>query len=97
MEKNKNTDIEEKVKNIIQRIKTCREISHLSQAELAEKAGISQGFLAMVESGKKIPTLTSILKICYALEISPEYLFTPEKENRLKIKEEIIRKIMTEL
>lgn len=97
MGKNKNSDIDKKVAEIIQKIKTCREIARLSQAELAEKAGISQGFLAMVESGKKVPTITSILKISQALEISPEYLFMTGEQNRQKVKEEIIKKIMTEL
>lgn len=97
MGKNKNSDIDKKVAEIIQKIKTCREIARLSQAELAEKAGISQGFLAMVESGKKVPTITSILKISQALEIAPEYLFMTGEQNRQKVKEEIIKKIMTEL
>ena len=97
MESNRNSDIQQKVIEIIQKIKTCREISRLSQAELATKAGISQGFLAMIESGKKVPTITSILKICQALEIAPEYLFMTGEQNRQKVKEEIIKKIMTEL
>ena len=97
MESNRNSDIQQKVIEIIQKIKTCREISRLSQAELATKAGISQGFLAMIESGKKVPTITSVLKICQALEIAPEYLFMTGEQNRKKVKEEIIKKIMTEL
>lgn len=97
MDNGNNSDILQKVAEIIRKIKTCREISRLSQAELAEKAGISQGFLAMIESGKKVPTITSILKICQALEIAPEYLFMAGEQNRQKIKEEIIKKIMTEL
>ena len=97
MESNRNSDIQQKVIEIIQKIKTCREISRLSQAELATKAGISQGFLAMIESGKKVPTITSVLKICQALEIALEYLFMTGEQNRQKVKEEIIKKIMTEL
>lgn len=97
MESNRNSDIQQKVIEIIQKIKTCREISRLSQAELATKAGISQGFLAMIESGKKVPTITSVLKICQALEIAPEFLFMTGEQNRKKVKEEIIKKIMTEL
>lgn len=97
MDNGNNSDIQQKVAEIIRKIRTCREISRLSQAELAEKAGISQGFLAMIESGKKVPTITSILKICQALEIAPEHLFMAGEQNRQKIKEEIIKKIMTEL
>ena len=97
MESNRNSDIQQKVIEIIQKIKTCREISRLSQAELATKAGISQGFLDMIEYGKKVPTITSVLKICQALEIAPEYLFMTGEQNRQKVKEEIIKKIMTEL
>ena len=93
MESNRNSDIQQKVIEIIQKIKTCREISRLSQAELATKAGISQGFLAMIESGKKVPTITSVLKICQALEIAPEYLFMTGEQNRQKVKEEIIKKL----
>lgn len=97
MDNGNNSDIQQKVAEIIRKIRTCREISRLSQAELATKAGISQGFLAMIESGKKVPTITSVLKICQALEIAPEYLFMTGEQNRQKVKEEIIKKIMTEL
>lgn len=39
--------------------------------ELALEAGISQGFLAMIEANRKVPTVTTIFKIANALSVKP--------------------------
>ncbi len=68
-----NTDDE--VKKVIERIKTIRKEIGMSQLDLALEAGISQGFLATIESHKKIPTISTVIKIARALDISPSVFF----------------------
>lgn len=63
------------------RIKEVRESKHLSQAELAEKLGVTQGMIAQWEGGN--PAVWTLVKIAEALEVSPAELITdtrPEQE-----------------
>jgi transcriptional regulator with XRE-family HTH domain len=89
--------IEEKTQEVAFRIKKERENQRLSQMALANEADNSQSFLASLESGKKIPTVTTILKIARALGISPALFFDDEYENKERVKEEIINRIRYEL
>ena len=49
--------------------------SQLSQTELSERCGLSQGFLAEIERANKFPSPRSIERICEALEIQHYQLF----------------------
>ena len=51
----------------------------LSQAGLAEKAGVSPGYVGEIESGRKLPTLDILEKLALALDL-PAYrlLMRPE-------------------
>ena len=69
----------------------------LSQLDLALEAGISQGYLAMVESHQKIPTITTIFKISRALNISPTELFEKQDIDRQAIKNQVISLIQSKL
>lgn len=92
-----NKQIVEENAAVARRLKEAREDARFSQLDLAEKAGISQGFLAMVESNKKVPTLTTIFKICKALEIRPAMLFEEKSPDRETSKKEIISLIQKNL
>lgn len=51
-------------------LKTLREQKGLTQVELAERAGIVQGYLAMIESGeRKNPSLDVLKRIAKALGV----------------------------
>lgn len=52
-----------------ERIVELRKQYHLTQAQLAELSGISQGSLSEIEAGKRAPILTTIHKICTGLGI----------------------------
>lgn len=54
-------------------IKRLRKQQNLSQAELAGKIGIAQGYLAQLESGKKIGSPETLIRVGRALEINPAY------------------------
>lgn len=68
-------EIEAQELKVATRIQEKRLARKLSQLDLALEAGISQGYLAMVESHQKIPTITTIFKIARALNISPIEFF----------------------
>ena len=88
-------EIEAKELKVATRIQEERLARKLSQLDLALEAGISQGYLAMVESHQKIPTITTIFKISRALNISPTELFEKQDIDRQAIKNQGISLIQS--
>lgn len=58
--------------------------------ELCLRANMSQSFLANIESGKKQPSLLTVIRIASALEVNPRDFFP---ENKIKDKDEIKKEI----
>lgn len=54
------------VKTIVNVERRRRELK-LTQAQLADKAGVTQGAISMIELGKRVPSLDVIIKIASAL------------------------------
>jgi transcriptional regulator with XRE-family HTH domain len=83
--------IEEKLDIVITRIRKIRIEKGISQQELANIANFSQSFLANVESGKKKPSVMTILRLAEALNVNPREFF-PENttDSAEDIKKEII-------
>ena len=79
------------------RIQEERLARKLSQMEVALEAGISQGYLAMVESHQKIPTMTTIFKLAKALNINPSDFFEKQVIDRQEVKNQIINLIQSKL
>lgn len=77
-------------KTVILRLKQEREKQKLSQLELAFKSNVSQNMIAYIETGKRTPTLSTLIKLCNALNINPSVLFAEEDEQRESIKNNII-------
>jgi DNA-binding XRE family transcriptional regulator len=50
-------------------IKPLRQWRELTQAELAKKAGLSQGYLSEIEAGKKLGDLATLRSIASALRV----------------------------
>lgn len=90
-------DINTECEKVAGRIQHYRVEKNMSQMTLALEAEISQGFLAMIESNKKIPTIATIFKIANALNIHPSALLQEEQEEREIIKKKIIQMIEKEL
>jgi len=61
-------------KAIAEAIKTRREALGLSMNALAQRAGISVQSVSFVETAVNSPSLSTFLRICAALEISPDIL-----------------------
>lgn len=58
------------------RIRELRNERHMSQEEVAFKAGISPAHLGQIERALKNPTIDTVAKIAAALDISVASLFT---------------------
>ena len=82
---------------VANRIKNERIQRRMSQMDLALEAGLSQGYLAMIENHQKIPTITTIFKLARALNMSPENLFITPDTNRQEAKAHIIALIQKNL
>lgn len=69
------------------RIRDVRKIKGITQEKLAEKSDIALSYIAMIEGGKRNPTLNFIIKIAKGLDVEIYQLFLfsveglkPEKE-----------------
>ena len=80
-------------KEIVARvIQNARRKAKLTQAELAEKVGISEKHLSKIETGKNYPALNNFLKIVEVLGLSfndfgltEEIKYSKQKENLYKV------------
>ena len=61
----------------------------LTQAELAERAGLSDRTFADIERGNVNMRIETLLKICDALGVTPDAVLT-EENTSLQIKQELI-------
>jgi len=66
-----------------ERLKELRLAAGLSQAELAERAGLNRFGVAKLEQGVREPTWATVLELARALEVSVAD-FVPEKGRRKK-------------
>lgn len=55
-------------------LRAIRAARHLSQAALAAKLGVSSPQINHWESGRNSPTLSTVTKLCEALDCKPEDL-----------------------
>ena len=59
------------------RIRFFREQAGLTQGKLAERTGLSDNFIGLIERGIKHPTLETLNKIAAALEVNLAEFFHP--------------------
>jgi len=65
------------IKEILaQNLKVNRRRLGITQPELAEKAGMSTQYLAMIEIARKFPTADILERLSTALDINPHELFS---------------------
>ena len=58
-----------------ERIAYLRNRKEWSQATFAAKSNVSQSTIAQIESGRKDPSVTTLIKLAEALEVHPAVLF----------------------
>ena len=60
--------------NIGRRIRDRRQKLRIKQNVLAQRLDISNNHLSAIENGKENPSIEILIKICHALEVTPDYL-----------------------
>jgi transcriptional regulator with XRE-family HTH domain len=60
-------------------VRAAREAAAMSQGDLGKKAGMVVPVISRLESGKKLPSLTTFLKIAEALGVEPGELLKKGK------------------
>lgn len=71
---------------LMKNLKNLRQAKRLSQTELAEKVGCSQGMISKIEKGDANPTLDLIEAIADALGTTPASVFgLPELQQRVLV------------
>lgn len=56
-------------------LREFRRKAKITQAKLAERSGVSQGYIAHIESGRRVPTVKTAKKIAGVLGIDWVLLF----------------------
>jgi transcriptional regulator with XRE-family HTH domain len=75
--------LEDEIAAVGKAIRTLRKEKGLSLRELSQLAGLSTGFLSMVERGRSSPALTSLNNIAKALDTDLVDLFASERKVRV--------------
>ncbi|AEG01599.1 helix-turn-helix domain-containing protein [Methylomonas methanica] len=81
--------------NISKALKLCRTQKGITKTKLAEKADMSVSYLSLLEQGKRDPNMSTINKICVALNIPASiFMFLASDINELDgISKELAEKI----
>ncbi|WP_449243150.1 helix-turn-helix domain-containing protein [Desulfovibrio sp.] len=67
-----------------QRVRALREERAMTQAQLAERIGVTEQYVGMIERGLSSPSFGVIHKLCLALGVKPADLFRPSRQVWLK-------------
>jgi transcriptional regulator with XRE-family HTH domain len=59
------------LKRLIIRLKQLRAARDMSQADLADKSGVSREYIARLETGHHDPSLSTLVKLAKALKVKP--------------------------
>ena len=63
-------------------MKCLRLKAGLTQAQLADKLGVSASTIGMYEQGRREPDNSTLAKICRTLDASGDYMLNLDEENR---------------
>ncbi|MDE6397814.1 MAG: helix-turn-helix domain-containing protein [Clostridiales bacterium] len=71
MEKTKDTDTEIKFR---ERFNECLHYARVRQTDLAHAANVSKQCISDYKSGKSMPSIDTLFRICKYLDVSADYL-----------------------
>ena len=76
--------------NIIfgEQLRNARKTAHLTQEELAFRAGLDRTYISLLERGLKNPTLTTFFQLCRVLDQPPD-IFIAQINAQLMQKEQL--------
>lgn len=71
------------------RVAARRKQLKLTQAELAEKTELTPKYISNIETSHSIPSIQSVMQLCVALEVKPNYLLfgIADEENPTQLEE----------
>ncbi|MBA2396883.1 MAG: helix-turn-helix transcriptional regulator [Ktedonobacteraceae bacterium] len=55
-----------------EQLRSARKTAHLTQEELAFRAGLDRTYISLLERGIKSPTLTTFFQLCQVLDQKPD-------------------------
>lgn len=79
-------------RNLGQRVRELRKERGLTQEQLAELADLHATYLGLIEIGKKLPSLHSLIKVSKALKVPLFHIFMFEGD--MPLKERSLRELM---
>ena len=59
------------------RLAAQRKLCRLTQERLAEKTDLANNYISNIETGRSIPSLETLCKLCEALDVTPNDLLLP--------------------
>ena len=71
-------------KTIVDKIRQIRQNRKITLKILAEKTGLTEGYLSKIENSKSAPPIPTLRRIASALEIDISYFFLPEGSSQDK-------------
>ena len=71
------------MKELHKRIKMARIQRGLTQAQLAAKSDLTANFICLIESGKKNPSLRTLVRLAEVLDVSPSRFIDNDLEAEL--------------
>lgn len=76
------------------RIATLRRLKGLTQEQLAERADVTNNYISHIENCRLIPSLETVVKLCGALEVTPdELLLGASTQEKNYLSGDILRKL----
>ena len=63
------------------RISLIRKNRRMTQEQLAEKAELSNIYISHIENSRSIPSLETLMKLCSALDITPDEVLLGTKQD----------------
>ena len=78
-------------------IRHFRNLKNISQEGPAEKTDLSTNYISMIECGEKIPSLTSLIRIANALEITSDMILCDLVTKSYCVKNSVIMDRISEL
>lgn len=79
------------------KIQTELKFRSMTQEDLAIDANLSQSAISAFLSGRKQPSLESLEKIAFALDMTIAELFTSSKQTPLYIQEQELKRLKTQI
>lgn len=73
-----NTEIENKLKKIPERLKILEETLNLTKTEISKKSGMSRSFYSNIATGSQTPSFDFLQKICSTFDVSMDWLIYGE-------------------